>query len=56
MAKAKVFPKAPANDKQEPHLKFSDFAARIIRVPKAAIKARDERWQQERRTRKGQLA
>lgn len=56
MAKAKVFPKAPANDTQDPHVKFSDFAARIIRVPKAAIEARDERWQRQRRTRKEQLA
>jgi hypothetical protein len=53
MAKAKVFPTAPANDKQDPHQKFSDFATRIIRVPKAAIDERDERWQKERSLRKG---
>lgn len=53
MAKAKVFPKAPANDKQEPHQKFADFAARIIRVPKTAIDERDERWQKARSPRKG---
>lgn len=53
MAKAKIFPKAPAIDKQDPHQKFSEFAARIIRVPKAAIEERDERWQKTRSLRKG---
>jgi hypothetical protein len=44
MAKAKVFPKAPVNDHQDPHARFSELAARIIKVPKAAIAARDEHW------------
>jgi hypothetical protein len=44
MAKAKVFPKAPVNEHQDPHVKFSELAARIIKVPKTAIAERDEHW------------
>lgn len=53
MAKAKLFPRPPASTTQDPHQKFSDFAAQIIKVPKSAIEQRDERWQKARSERKG---
>jgi hypothetical protein len=49
MAKEKLFPKAPADDEREPHQKFSDFAIRIVTVPKSEIDKREKEWQRTRR-------
>ena len=52
MAKEKLFPKAPADDKREPHDKFSDFAAKIVTVPKSEIDQREQAWQRQRAAQK----
>jgi hypothetical protein len=48
MAKEKLFPKAPADDKREPHDKFSDFAQKIVTVPKSEVDAREQAWRTSR--------
>lgn len=45
MAKDKLFPKAPADDERAPHDKFSDFAAKIVTVPKSELDKREKQWQ-----------
>jgi hypothetical protein len=48
MAKEKLFPspdKAP--DKREPHERFSDFAAKIVTVPKSEIDKREAKWRKD---------
>jgi hypothetical protein len=50
MAKQRLIPKAPASDdKREPHQRFTDFAAKIVTVPKSEIDAREKQWQTARR-------
>lgn len=49
MAKDKLFPKPPADDKRAPHDKFSDFAQKIVTVPKSEIDEREKQWQDERK-------
>jgi hypothetical protein len=49
VAKEKLFPKAPADDKREPHQKFADFAAKIVTVPKSEIDRRELHWQRKRK-------
>lgn len=51
MAKEKLFPKAPDDDKREPHDKFSDFAAKIVAVPKSEIDEREKEWRITKRAR-----
>lgn len=48
MAKQRLIPKAPDDDKREPHEKFSDFAAKIVTVSKAEIDARERTWKHQR--------
>jgi hypothetical protein len=48
MAKEKLFPKTPDDDTRAPHDKFSDFAAKIVTVPKSEIDAREKQWQKKR--------
>lgn len=49
MAKERLFPKPSADDKREPHDKFSDLAAKIVTVPKSEIDKREEQWRSRRR-------
>jgi hypothetical protein len=53
MAKEKLFPKTPADDTREPHEKFSDFATKIVTVPKSEIDEREKRWRKLKRRRPG---
>ena len=48
MAKERLFPKTHADDKREPHDKFSDFASKIVAVPKSEIDKREKKWQTSR--------
>lgn len=49
VAKQKLFPpRAP--DKRKPHDKFSDFAAKVVTVPKSEIDEREKRWNADRRS------
>lgn len=50
MAKQRLFPetsKAPSDDR-EPHEKFSDFASKIVTVPKSEIDKRERKWQKDK--------
>jgi hypothetical protein len=51
MAKEKLFPKVPADDKLEPHDKFADFAAKVVTVPKSEIDEREKEWRASKRAR-----
>jgi hypothetical protein len=53
MAKEKLFPTAQADDRREPHEKFSDFAAKIVTVPKSEIDKREKQWQRKRTRKQG---
>ncbi len=46
MAASRLFPeqKPDDDDTRKPHDKFSDFAAKVVRVPKSEIDKRQERW------------
>jgi hypothetical protein len=46
MAKERLFPPQAHDETREPHDKFSDFAAKIVTVPKSEIDKREKRWQQ----------
>jgi hypothetical protein len=50
VAKEKLFPGLTTNarDKREPHDRFSDFAAKIVAVPKSEIDKREKQWQRKR--------
>lgn len=45
MAKEKLIPQSPDSDRRDPHKRFSDFAAKIVTVPKSEIDAREKKWQ-----------
>jgi hypothetical protein len=45
MAKERLFPPKTAVDKREPHDKFSDFALKVVTVPKSEIDEREKQWQ-----------
>jgi hypothetical protein len=49
MAKQRLFPKTPDDDKREPHEKFTALASKIVAVPKAEIDQRAQRWQSTKR-------
>jgi hypothetical protein len=49
VAKEKLFPKAPADDKREPHDKFSDLATQVLTVPKSEIDKREKKWRRAKR-------
>jgi len=52
VAKEKLFPpKAPDEDERKPHDKFSDFASKIVTVPKSEIDERERQWQRARKKR-----
>ena len=51
VAKEKLFPKAPADDRREPHQRFSDFASRIVTVPKSEIDKREKGWRKSHKKR-----
>lgn len=45
VAKEKLFPvKAPDDDSRKPYDKFSDFASKIVTVPKSTIDEREKKW------------
>ena len=44
VAKEKLFPEKPESDRRDPHKRFSDFAAKIVTVPKSEIDAREKTW------------
>jgi hypothetical protein len=51
VAKEKLIP-AQANlpvDKREPHERFSDFASRIVSVPKKELDKREAKWRRRHR-------
>ncbi len=49
MAKEKLIPDRPESDRRDPHKRFSDFAAKIVTVPKSEIDAREKEWQKRKR-------
>jgi hypothetical protein len=49
VAKEKLIPERPESDRRDPHKRFSDFAQKIVTVPKSEIDEREERWQRERK-------
>jgi hypothetical protein len=44
MAKQRLFPKAPEDDKREPHDKFTALASKVVTVPKTEIDKREKQW------------
>ena len=44
MAKEKLIPERPDSDRRDPHKRFSDFAAKIVTVPKSEIDKREQEW------------
>ena len=48
MAKDKLFPPKTADDKRNPHDKFSDLASKIVTVPKSEIDKREAEWKRQR--------
>jgi hypothetical protein len=45
MAKEKLFPpRAPGDDTRKPHDKFSNFASKVVTVPKSQIDEREKQW------------
>lgn len=50
MAKERLFPTAPADDKREPHDKFTEFASKIVTVPKSDVDEREKEWQRTRKS------
>lgn len=47
VAKERLFPRAPANDRRAPHDKFSDFAQKVVSVPKSEIDKREKQWRKD---------
>ena len=45
VAKEKLIPDRPESDRRDPHKRFSDFAAKIVTVPKSEIDKREKEWQ-----------
>jgi hypothetical protein len=50
MAKDRLFPRAQADDKREPHQRFNELATKVFSVPKSKIDEREERWRQRKKT------
>lgn len=48
MAKEKLIPEPPESDRRDPHKRFSDFASKIVTVPKSEIDRREKQWQEDR--------
>jgi hypothetical protein len=45
MAKQKLIPRtAQTGDKRDPHERFTDFAAKVVTVPKKEIDERERAW------------
>jgi hypothetical protein len=51
MAKEKLIPKLPDDDKRDPRQRFFDLGAKVFSTPKAEIDEREKRWQRARNTR-----
>ena len=44
VAKEKLIPERPESDRRDPHKRFSDFAQKIVTVPKSEIDKREKDW------------
>lgn len=49
VAKEKLIPDRPESDRRDPHKRFSDFAAKIVTVPKSEIDKREKQWKRKRK-------
>jgi hypothetical protein len=49
MAKEKLIPKPPDDEKTNPRERFSALAGKVFSVPKSEIDKREEQWRKERR-------
>ncbi len=44
MAKQRLFPQPPKDDKRDPRDRFSDVAIKVFSVPKSDIDEREKHW------------
>jgi hypothetical protein len=49
VAKEKLIPKPPNDDKRDPQQRFNDLAAKIFTVPKSEIDEREKQWRHKKR-------